>query len=220
MPSTIYVINPNSTHAVTRGVDEALAGLRIPGGPRIVTLTLDSGPPGIQTQLDVDSVVVPLVAHCQALPDDCAAIVIACFSDPGLEAVREVMRARNVPVFGISESGVFTALTKGQRFGVIAILKTSIARHYRKYGAMGVLDRLSGEQAIGLGVPELGDGDRTLARMQEVGKQLVSDGADVLVMGCAGMATYRDALEQATGVPVVEPTQAATAMALGQVLLG
>jgi allantoin racemase len=220
MPSTICVINPNSSEAVTRGMDDALASLRIAGGPRIVTLTLKSGPPGVQSQLDVDSVVLPLVDLCRNLPQDCAAIVIACFSDPGLDSVREVMRARKVPVFGISESGVLMALTKGQRFGVIAILETSIPRHYRKYGAMGVLDRLSGERAIGLGVTELGDRDRTVARMQEVGKQLVSEGANVLVMGCAGMAAYRDALEQATGVPVVEPTQAATAMALGQVLLG
>jgi allantoin racemase len=42
----------------------------------------------------------------------------------------------------------------------------------------------------------------------------------VLVMGCAGMAPYRDALQEAVGVPVVEPTQAAVAMAIGRVQLG
>jgi Asp/Glu/hydantoin racemase len=45
------------------------------------------------------------------------------------------------------------------------------------------------------------------------------DGADVLVMGCAGMARYRDRLQQAVGVPVVEPTQAAAVMAIGQARL-
>jgi allantoin racemase len=39
------------------------------------------------------------------------------------------------------------------------------------------------------------------------------------VMGCAGMARYRAALEEAVGVPVIEPTQAAVAMAVGHVRL-
>jgi allantoin racemase len=57
--------------------------------------------------------------------------------------------------------------------------------------------------------------------MSEVGAALRDrHGADVLVMGCAGMARYRDALQRAVGLPVVEPTQAAVAMALGRVRLG
>ncbi|KAF1019251.1 MAG: Hydantoin racemase [Paracidovorax wautersii] len=218
----IYVINPNSTEAVTQGFDAALQGLRVAGGPRIECRTLHSGPPGVQSQQDVERVTLPLIDLCLDLPDDCAAVVIACFSDPGLFAVREALHAqRGIPVFGISECGVLTALTLGQRFGVIAILETSIARHLRAYGAMGVLDRLAGEQAIGLGVVELADSERALARMVAVGQSLVRDqGAQVLVMGCAGMAAFREALQQATGVPVVEPTQAAVSMAVGRVLLG
>ena len=56
--------------------------------------------------------------------------------------------------------------------------------------------------------------------MIETGKRLRdNDGADVLIMGCAGMASYRVSLEAATGLPVVEPCQAAVSMALGQVAL-
>jgi Asp/Glu/hydantoin racemase len=85
---------------------------------------------------------------------------------------------------------------------------------------MGVTARMAGERAIELGVTELGDQDRTLARMIEVGRELRDlDGANVIIMGCAGMARYRDPLEAALGVPVVEPTQAAVAFALGQLRL-
>jgi allantoin racemase len=53
------------------------------------------------------------------------------------------------------------------------------------------------------------------------GKKLRDDhGADVVVMGCAGMAPYRKRLQNALGIPVVEPTQAAVAMAIGRVRLG
>ncbi|HET7297070.1 MAG TPA: aspartate/glutamate racemase family protein, partial [Burkholderiales bacterium] len=51
----ILVINPNSTEAVTRGIDEAVEPLRIPGGPAIDCITLKEGPPGIETQQHVDS---------------------------------------------------------------------------------------------------------------------------------------------------------------------
>ena len=44
-------------------------------------------------------------------------------------------------------------------------------------------------------------------------------GADVVVMGCAGMARYRQPLQDEIGIPVVEPTQAAVAMAIGRVRL-
>jgi Asp/Glu/hydantoin racemase len=124
-------------------------------------------------------------------------------------------------VLGISECGILTALTLGQKFGVIAILQKSIPRHLRYMGALGVMDRLAGELPVGLGVTELSDEKKTFGRMVEVGKRLREDhGADVIVMGCAGMARYRKPLQEAVGIPVVEPTQAAVAMAIGRVRLG
>jgi allantoin racemase len=217
MKPNIYVINPNSTQAVTDAMDVAVAPLRIAGGPGISCLTLESGPPGIQTQYDVESVTLPLVELARSLENQAAAFVIACFSDPGLHAVREAVR---VPVLGISECGVLTALTLGQRFGVISILQTSIPRHLRTYGAMGVRERLAGDLPIGLGVTELAHSSDTLQRMEQVGKRLRDDhGADVIIMGCAGMAGHKMPLQAALGIPVVEPTQAAVAMALGRALL-
>jgi Asp/Glu/hydantoin racemase len=57
--------------------------------------------------------------------------------------------------------------------------------------------------------------------MIDVGRRLRDQhGADVLVMGCAGMARYRGDLEEAVRIPVVEPTQAAVAMAIGRIRLG
>lgn len=217
MASTIYVINPNSSEAVTAGIDTAVTPLRSADGPAIACLTLSEGPPGIQSQRDVDGVVLPILRKAAEVEDDAAAFVIACFSDPGLHALREQSRR---PVLGIAECGVLTALTLGQRFGVIAILPTSIPRHLRYFGAMGVTQRLAGDLAIGLGVAELADDERTFERMVTVGRTLKDvHGADVLVMGCAGMARFRAKLEGTVGIPVVEPTQAAVAMAAGRVRL-
>lgn len=221
MKKIIYVINPNSTQAVTAGIDAAMAPLRTAGGPAIECLTLESGPPGIQSQFDVEAVTLPLVQLARSLQDRAAAVVIACFSDPGLHVVREALaKPVAIPVLGISECGLLTALTMGQRFGVIAILNTSIPRHLRTYGAMGLLDRFAGELAVGLNVTELGNYDATLSRMIATGRRLRDEkAADVIVMGCAGMAAYQAPLQDALGIAVVEPSQAAVAMAIGRVQL-
>lgn len=213
--STLVVINPNSSQTVTDGIDAAVDPLRAFGTP-IRCLTLAEGPPGIENQRQADLTIAPML-DLAAAQDDAAGYVIACFGDPGLHALRD---QTSLPVVGIQEAAVMTALSLGQRFGVIAILGKSVPRHLRAFGAMGVLDRLAGDRPLGLGVADLADEDKSLAAMIATGLKLKQqDGADVLIMGCAGMARYRAPLEQATGLPVVEPTQAAVSMALGQIAL-
>ena len=217
MAERILVINPNSTEAVTRGIDQALEPLRMPGGPAIECVTLKDGPPGIETQQHVDGVVAPLLKLVREKESQYAAFVIACYSDPGLHSLRETTRK---PVLGIAECGILTALTLGQKFGVIAILRQSIARHLRYVAALGVSERLAAELPVEIPVVELSNEEKTFRRRVEVGTALRRQhGADVVVMGCAGMARYRKPLQDEIGIPVVEPTQAAVAMAVGRVRL-
>jgi Asp/Glu/hydantoin racemase len=210
----IIVINPNSNPAVTQGFDEALEPLRRHGAPTITCETLAEGPFGIETQAHVDSVAMPLAKLVEQRVD-ADAFVIACYSDPGLFVCREVTRK---PVFGIAECGLLTAMARGQRFGVIAIARRSITRHIRYMRQMGIMGRLANERPLEMSVAETASGDGTLARMIAVGTDLRDiDGADAIVMGCAGMARHRGALEDALGIPVVDPVQAAVTMALGTV---
>ncbi|MEQ9040587.1 MAG: aspartate/glutamate racemase family protein [Silicimonas sp.] len=210
---TLYVINPNSSKHVTEGIDRAVEPLRAWGHP-INCLTLAEGPPGIETDAHVADVVEPLLRLAASL-EDASGIVSACFSDPGVVLMRSKLR---VPVIGIREAAVTQALTLGDRFGVIAIGEASVRRHLAAFEAMGVLRRLGGDRPLGLSVIELSDREKTLGRMIEVGRALRDkDGADVLIMGCAGMTEYRCEIETATGLPVIEPCQAAVALALGRI---
>ncbi|MCZ8183341.1 MAG: aspartate/glutamate racemase family protein [Beijerinckiaceae bacterium] len=210
----ILVINPNSNPAVTQGFDEALEPLRRPGVPAITCESLAEGPFGIESQAHVDGVAMPLAKLVASRPE-ADAFVIACYSDPGLFVCREATRK---PVFGIAECGLLTALARGQRFGVIAIARRSIPRHIRYMRQMGIMDRLANERPLEMSVAETASGEGTLARMIAVGTELRDlDGADVIVMGCAGMARHRKALEAALGIPVVDPVQAAVTMAMGAV---
>jgi Asp/Glu/hydantoin racemase len=211
------VINPNSLVEVTQGLDDAVAPMRALSPVAIETHTLPEGPPGIETEAHIAQVVAPLLQRAEALEGTASAYVIACYSDPGLAAMREAFVQ---PVIGIGEAAVLTAMRTGQRFGVISILDTSVPRHMRTLAAMGVTDRCAGDMAMGLTVRELADRSRTMGRLREVGTALKNmRGAEVLILGCAGMAHYRSDLEHDLGLPVIDPSQAATAMAIGAVAL-
>lgn len=212
----ILVINPNSNEMVTEGLRQALAPLVFAEGPELICETLAEGPIGIETQEHVESVTLPLRRRVEAA-NGVDAFIIACYSDPGLHVAREGTAS---PVFGIAECGVLTALTRADRFGVIAIKSRSIPRHIRYLRQMGQMDRLAGERPLEMSVAESASGEGTLARMIAVGRDLRDeDGAGVIVMGCAGMARHRRPLEDAIGIPVIDPTQAAVAMAIGTIMV-
>ncbi len=218
MSERIIVINPNSTVAVTESMDAALDPFRQAGGPEIECVTNPHGPPGIESQQHVDDVSAHIRDIIRARDNEASAFVVACFSDPGMFAAREVTRK---PVFGIAESGILSALSLGSRFGILAILGKSVPRHLRYVRSLGLESRLAADLPIGLGVVELSDETRTFSRLSEVGGTLRDEhGADVLVLGCAGMARYRARLEDQLGVAVVDPSQAAVGMAVTAIRLG
>ncbi|MBH68949.1 MAG: Asp/Glu racemase [Rhodospirillaceae bacterium] len=217
MVDRIIVINPNSTKNVTDAMDKAFEPLRIKGAPLIESITNSGGPPGIECQQDADGVAIQIVNLIKKHEKRANAFVVACFSDPGIYAAREVTKK---PVFGIAESSILTALSLGDRFGIIAILERSIPRHLRYIRSLGLEARLAGDLAIGVGVTALNNEVDTFARMEDVGKELRDErGASVLIMGCAGMASYRLRLQDRLGVMVIDPSQAAVSMAVSAIQL-
>jgi allantoin racemase len=120
---------------------------------------------------------------------------------------------------GIAEWGLLRALTLGESFGIIALSGNSVGRQQRYVRQMGLHDRYAGSWPIDASAEDTA-GDAIRDRLAEAGSRLVTQrGADVLILGCAGMAGHRSALQQLIGRPVVEPTQQAVAAALGNLLL-
>ena len=215
MSRPVVVINPNSNQTVTDSLEKSLSYFNQFDGCFIECVTLEEGPFGIESQLDSDSVVIPL-ANIVKSRKDAAAFVIACYSDPGIDACRSIT---SQPVFGIQESGVLTALSRADLFGVIAISDASVERHRRYLARMQVLNRLAGEIALNISVDESASGTGTYQRLVEVGYQLIKMGAGVIILGCAGMSRHRLNLEAELKIPVIDPTQAAVSMAVGTILL-
>jgi len=212
----ILVLNPNSSVNVTESMDRALDVLRIPGAPEIVCATLTGTPAGIETQEDVESVVLPVLNYFRE--NDADAYVIGCFSDPGLALCREAL---GKPVLGIAESAYQAATGLAESFGVVSIKNGSIGRHLRAIRMLGLEHRLAGDRALDMGVLEMSQKERAIERIIEVGTQLRDeDGAGVLILGCASMGTYRREIEEALCLQVVDPAQAAVMRAESLLRLG
>jgi len=210
--SAVFVLNPNSSVATTETIARAIRPLAKLGV--VKCLGLVDGPDAIETDEHVEAAVEPILRKAADLESSAAAFVVACFSDPGLHELRNQSAK---PVLGIAESGFLTALAFGQKVGILSILDSSIDRHRRYFSRLGVLDKIAGDRALGLGVAQLSDHMRTLERLCHVGRLLRDeDEADVLLLGCAGLADCRDELSAVLGLPVVEPCQAAVAMAFGR----
>lgn len=209
----ILVINPNSSRPCSDGIDEALAPFRFARGTTFDVATLAEGPPGIYSWRDWHAVVDPL---CRLVSRETAdVVVVACASDPGIEAVRAVT---DTPVLGVFRCAVAAATARTERFGVIALVDASKGRHMAALRALGLEQRLAAEIAMNVSIETLLDPDAAREHLVATARALVAEGAGAVILGCTGMAHHRAAIEAACGVPVIEPCQAAAAQALGIVL--
>lgn len=205
----ILVINPNSSQACTAGIDAAVAGLRGAGRPAIDVVGLVDGPAAILSWRDWHEAVPPI---CRAIEREQAEVyVIACASDPGLEAARAVTTR---PVLGVFRCGVAAAVARAERFGVIAIVEASKARHMAALRSMGLEARLTAEVALDVSMDTLLDPVAARDGLIAAAQACVGAGAGAVVLGCTGMAGHRAAVEAACGAPVIEPCQAAVGLAM------
>lgn len=215
MPARVLVINPNNSLSCTEGIAAALRPLAS-GAARFDVVRLPDGPPAIASWGDWFAVAGPL--RRLVAQEDAAAYVIACVSDPGLDAAREATRR---PVLGMLRCAVAAALARGaERFGVIGFTDASLPRQRRVFQAMGVEGRMSGWEPLNLPMETLTDPVAPRERIAAAARALAAGGAEAVILGCTGLTNHVAVAEDAAGVPVVEPCRAAGTMALLAVLGG
>ena len=203
----VLVINPNSNASVTRGIEEALASFRGAEDLHIDCIALDDGPFGIETDEDIQKALPLIVSKISANRDRYDAFVIACYSDPGLAESRLISK---IPVFGIHESAVSLSASYGRKFGVLALGRDSIQRHISYIRHLGLRDFHAGERPLDISVDQAANDPDTLTKIIATGRELIEeDGAEIIILGCAGMAAHRAAAQAELGIPVIDPVQAA-----------
>lgn len=200
-------VNPNSTEAMTATI---VAAARAAAPELEVTgRTSLCGPASIQGAADGEAATPPLleiVAELDAAGAD--GIAISCFDDTGLG---EAARAARCPVIGIGQAAFHLAAMRSWRFSVVTTLPVSlpvIEANIARYGLAGQCAKLRAS-----GVPVLAleaDPDAALSRIvEEAQRAEAEDGADCVILGCAGMSALTARARKALGCPVIDPVEAA-----------
>jgi allantoin racemase len=206
----IHVINPNTTASMTKKIGVAAKAAASPG-VEVRAVNPEFGPPSIEGYYDEAFAVPGLLAEI-ARAQDADAFVIACFDDTGLEAAR---CATSAPVVGIGEAAFHMASLVAEKFSVVTTLARSIApieRNLVKYGLAARCARVRAANVPVLALEEPGsDARRTVEA--EIKRALAEDGAEAIVLGCAGMTDLVRDLERSVGAPVLDGVACAVGLA-------
>jgi allantoin racemase len=215
----IRVINPNTTQSMTEKIGAAARAVAAPG-TTILAVSPSMGPVSIEGHYDeAVSVLGVLDEVRRGEAEGCDGYAIACFGDPGLLAAREIARG---PVLGIAEAAMHAASMVATGFSIVTTLTRTvgIARHL--VAAYGMTQQCRSIRATDLPVLELerpGSAAFT-AILEECRRALTQDGADAIVLGCAGMADLADRIGKELGVPVLEGVTVAVKFVEALVQLG
>ncbi len=208
----IHLINPNSTASMTETIAKA-ARAAASLGTEIDAETCTGTPASIEGYRDeAMSVPTMLNAIIAAQARGAQAHVIACFDDPGLAAAREVATG---PVIGICQAAVQVAMTLSARFSIITTLPRSVPVIEDLVATYGAGIRCRKVRAVDMPVLAL-EADPAAARarlLAETRLAIEQDGAEAIVLGCAGMADLCEWLTASSGIPVIDGVTAATRLA-------
>jgi allantoin racemase len=191
-------------------------------GTEVVVWSLADGPSSIESAWEAALVVPELtqkVVHARGEGFD--AVIVGCFSDPGLDALRELV---DIPVLGPGSSAVHLAAQLGTRFSVIAPRGGGDGRLAARLRALGLADKFASVRGIGMSVLDLArDREAVLERVTDVARTAArEDGSDVFVLGCMsmGFVGVTDEVQKRLELPVVNPVVAALKTAEAVVAMG
>ncbi len=215
----IKLVNPNTTSSMTAMMGECARRVAA-GGTEISAVNPTMGPPSVEGWYDEAFALPGLLAEIEdGERHGFDAYVIACFGDPGLFAARELARG---PVIGIAEAAMHAASMIAPSFAVVTTLGRTRGMSWQLAERYGMQRFCRNVRATNIPVLELaapGSGARR-AIIEECRLALQIDGADAIVLGCAGMADLCEEITRAIGAPVIEGVAAAVKLAESLVALG
>ncbi|HVV41932.1 MAG TPA: aspartate/glutamate racemase family protein [Nitrobacter sp.] len=191
-------------------------------------IVVESVTPGLQRALDVNSAYFSLLNKASIVDAairasrSCDAIVVICFLDPALTEAREMV---DVPVVGLAEASTLLACQIGRKFAIVTLDEPKmIVEIERNLGLLGLEDRATRDPVIPIDIPSQDwlkrgmDNPALVAdAVDRAARKGLANGADVIIVGCAGMAPLASlgGLTQIGNarVPIIDCVQAGIKMA-------
>jgi len=210
----VLVVDPIVRSEISEHAHDEYVRLK-PDGLTLGFEALREGPRFIET-VEQERMAVPdllrIVQEAERRGYD--AVIINCFGDPGLEEARGMV---DIPVIGAGESSYKRVKAMGRRFTVLTTVPQAVPRVRRNVRRCGVEELLASIRPLNLHVPELLDEGRLRGALLREGRRaILEDGAEVIVLGCTGMAGLADWLAGELGIPVIDPAQTALEEAIQQ----
>ncbi|MBV7521339.1 aspartate/glutamate racemase family protein [Ensifer sp. ENS12] len=208
----LLLINPNSTRSMTEQAHRSAERVAAPH-TLLESINPTSSPASIEGHADEAMAVPAMLAEVRkGEMRGIDAYVIACFDDPGLGAAREIARG---PVIGICQAAVQVAMNIATRFTIITTLPRSVPIIEDLADAYGAGHRCRKVRSVDMPVLALEEDLAHTEEMlvQEILKARQEDGAEAIILGCAGMSELCDRLKARTGMPVIDGVTAAVKLA-------
>jgi len=204
----ILIINPNSDPGMTAAIQRSADNF-VNGEFDVVCKLTPGAPEFIETYEDQIKAAPGMAQLIRENEERFDAFVVACHCDPNLDAMKEITRK---PVVGIGEASMKIASMLGHRFSVVSTAKHSIPNKealIRKYHLEGLLASVRAPR------DEMATASDEEKYLQAAQSALEEDMAEVIVLGCAGMAGLDKRLEKELGAPVLDGVVCALIIAAG-----
>ncbi|MQA02430.1 MAG: hydrogenase expression protein HupH [Streptosporangiales bacterium] len=203
---------------------EKEAAAWIPPDVELEVRSVEYGVESIESEYDEVLCSPPILEQIEAAAaDGTDGVFVSCFADPGVAAARERV---DVPVVGGFEPSVLTALSLGDRVGIVTVLPNVVPTIRAAIRRHGLAERCASVRVVDIPVLGLTDRAEMLNRLHDQARAAVDAGeVDVIVLGCTGMSGAAAELQDrlpASGpaVPVLDPTGAAIGWLLHLARLG
>ncbi|MFF1735377.1 aspartate/glutamate racemase family protein [Streptomyces sp. NPDC058247] len=214
----ILVVNVNTTASMTESIGAQAAAVASPG-TEIVPLTPPFGAESVEGNYESYLAAVAVMEAVRSYPHPFDAVIQAGYGEHGREGLQELL---DVPVIDITEAAASTAQFLGHRYSVVTTLDRTVPLIEDRLKLAGLADRCASVRASGMAVLDLeSDEEAAVEAIVEQAAQAVErDKAEVICLGCGGMAGLTERVVQRTGVPVVDGVAAAVTIAESLVRLG
>jgi len=215
----IKIINPNTTLGMTRTIGEAGRSVARPG-TEVIAVSPAFGPASIESHYDEFLCAPGLIDEVRRGEDEgFDAFIVACFGDPALHACREITRK---PVVGIAEAALYTASILAARFSILTLIPRVRTLVEEMVAGYGFTHRLASIRTTPLHVLDADTDPQACLELLavEARKAKEEDGAEAILLGCAGFADFADRIERELDIPVLDGVVCAVKLAEGIVELG
>ena len=215
----VLVINPVG-HDTWNKQDERIYRSYASSETEVKVVSLPKGPATVERPEDHAEVIPLVIDVAKRMHKDFDAIIVNCFLDPGVKLLRGIIEK---PVIGPCEASLHIASTIGNKLSVVTVGKYGTTWMIEdRIRELGFDDKVVSIRGIPLGVMDINKERTTVINylIEESKKAVSEDGADVIILGCTGLAGMARGVQDKVKVPVVDPSGAAIKMAEALVKLG